>query len=187
MTLAGKHAIVLVEDLYEELEAWCPIFRLREEGVRVTIAGTGSKSYRGLHGYPIDVDATAGELDASHLDLVVIPGGYAPDVLRKDEGVLRLIREANDQDKVIAAICHAPWVLASADVIQGRTLTSLDRIRDDVANAGAEWVDKAVVVDRNLITSRTPHDLPAFCGAIVEALRNEHVESSVLGTQATVG
>jgi protease I len=187
MALVGKRAVVLVEDLYEELEAWCPIVRLREEGVDVTIAGTGSKCYKGLHGYPIDVDATAAELDAADFDLVLIPGGYAPDVLRNDEGVRKFVRDAHDQGKIVAAICHGPWVLVSAGVAQSRTMTSLERIRDDVVNSGAEWVDEEVVADGKLITSRTPDDLPAFCGALVAALSDERVKPSALREKATVG
>jgi protease I len=170
MDLNGTRAVVLVEELYEETEAWCPIYRLREAGVAVVIAGTGAASYKGLHGYPIQTDAKAEDLNADDFDLVVVPGGYAPDVLRSDPGVQSLVRDANARDKVIAAMCHGPWVLISSGLVQGRTLTSLFRIRDDVENAGARWVDEEVVIDGNLITSRSPADIPAFCSAIIHLL-----------------
>jgi len=185
MDLSSTRAVVLVEDLYEETEAWCPIYRLREAGVQVVIAGTGAASYSGLHGYPIQTDAAAEDLIADDFDLVVVPGGYAPDVLRADRGVQSLVRDAHSQGKVIAAMCHGPWVLVSSGIVQGRTLTSLFRIRDDVENAGGRWVNEEVVVDGNLITSRSPADIPAFCNAIVHLLR-ERSEAARLRTGVEV-
>jgi protease I len=122
------------------------------------------------HGYPVKVDTTADQVAVGEVDAVVIPGGYAPDRLRRYPEVVKLVREAADAGKVVAAICHGGWLLASAGILKGRRVTSFFAIRDDLVNAGAHWVDEAVVQDANLITSRTPDDLPAFTDAILAAL-----------------
>jgi protease I len=171
MKLAGKNVAVLAENLYQEMEVWVPIYRLREEGATVKVVGTGSAdTYTSKHGYPARVDAKASDVKASELDAIVVPGGYAPDLLRRHESVTRLVRDVFDSGKVVAAICHAGWVLVSAGVLKGRRATCFSAIKDDVVNAGAEYLDAEVVVDGNLITSRTPDDLPAFCREIVKAL-----------------
>ena len=171
MTLAGKRAIVLAEDLYQDLELWYPLLRLRGTGMEVQVVGTGSASaYTGKHGYPVKVDATADEVKAKDIDAVVIPGGYAPDRLRRYPAVLKLVRETFEQGKVVAAICHGGWVLVSAGILKSRKVTSFFAIKDDMVNAGATWVDEEMVQDGNLITSRTPDDLPAFTNAIIVAL-----------------
>jgi len=172
MELAGKRVVVLAEDMYEDPELWYPYYRMKEAGATVTLVGTGSaETYSSKHGYPVRVDARADDVRAADVDAVIIPGGFAPDRLRRYPAVLRLVREAFEAGKVVAAICHGPWVLVSAGVLRGRTATSVSAIRDDVTNAGAEWVDREVVRDGNLITSRTPADLPAFCRTIIEAMR----------------
>ena len=172
MELAGKRVVVLAEDMYEDPELWYPYYRMKEAGATVTLVGTGSaETYSSKHGYPVRVDARADDVRAADVDAVIIPGGFAPDRLRRYPAVLRLVREAFEAGKVVAAICHGPWVLVSAGVLRGRTATSVSAIRDDVTNAGAEWVDREVVRDGNLITSRTPADLPAFCRTIIEAVR----------------
>jgi len=171
MLLRGQKAVVLAEDMYEDLELWYPVLRLREEGAEVVIAGTGSNaSYTGLKGYPLTVDATVDQVSAEDVDAVIVPGGYAPDKLRRYPAVLRLVREAHQQGKVVAAICHAPWVLVSAGILKGRRVTCFYAIADDVRNAGAERVDAEVVRDGNIITSRQPSDLGAFCREIIGAL-----------------
>jgi protease I len=171
MRLAGKRVAILAESNYQELELWYPLLRLREEGAEVRVIGTGSaRSYTSKHGYPVAVDAAAADVSAADFDAIVIPGGYAPDLLRRYEAVLDLVRTASEQDKVVAAICHAGWVLVSARVLRGRRVTSLPAIKDDVINAGADWVDQEVVRDGNLVTSRRPDDLPAFCRTIIAAL-----------------
>jgi len=162
---------VLVEALYQDLEVWYPYLRLKEEGHEAVAAGCGEKSYVGKYGYPIHVDAHVRELDASALDGIVIPGGWAPDRLRLHRPVLDLTCAMMEHGRVVAAICHAGWVLVSADVCRGRELTSYVAIKDDLVNAGARWVDKDVVRDGNLITSRTPADLPAFMRTTLAALR----------------
>lgn len=171
MNLTGKRAVVLAEDMYQDLELWYPLLALRGAGVQVQVVGTGSaSSYTGRHGYPVEVDTTAEQVNAKDIDAVVIPGGYAPDRLRRYPTVLKLVRGAFEQGKVVAAICHAGWVLASAGILKGRKLTSFSAIKDDMVNAGATWVDQEVVQDGNLITSRQPGDLPAFTNAILTAL-----------------
>lgn len=172
MDLKGKRVAVLAEDDYEDLELWYPVLRLREAGAKVTVVGTGSKqTYESKHGYPVTVDTQADRAFHSDFDAVIIPGGYAPDRLRRHPSVLTLVREVFAQGKIVAAICHAGWVPISAGIVRGKRLTSFSAIKDDLVNAGAEWVDEEVVVDGNLITSRTPDDLPAFPRAIIEALR----------------
>ena len=171
MKLQGKRIAVLAENMYQEMELWVPYFRFKEEGAEVKIVGAGgAKSYTSKHGYPVAVDAQAESVSAVEFDAVVVPGGYAPDLMRRHEAMVRLVREAAQQGKVVAAICHAGWMLVSAGVLPGKRATSFFSIKDDLVAAGARWVDQEVVVDGNLITSRRPDDLPAFCREIVKAL-----------------
>jgi protease I len=168
--LSGKKVIVLAEDLYEDLELWYPVLRLREAGAKVTIVGTGAKEYRGKHGYPVEADTSINDVRAGDFDALVVPGGYAPDRLRRYQKVLDLVREMNDAGKPIGAICHAPWVLISAGVLRHRKLTCFHSIKDDVRNAGGEYMDSEVVRDANLVTSRQPSDLGAFCRELIVAV-----------------
>lgn len=168
--LEGRQVVVLAEDLYEDLELWYPVLRLREEGAQVTIAGTGAKSYTGKHGYPVATDTAVEKVSSADFDALVVPGGYAPDRLRRYAEVSRLVAEMSQQGKVVAAICHAAWVLISAGVLKGRRVTCFHAIKDDVINAGAEYQDQEVVRDQTLITSRKPADLGAFCREIIAAL-----------------
>ena len=171
MSLKGKRVAVLAENLYQEMELWVPYYRLKEAGAAVKVIGTGSaKSYTSKHGYPIAVDAAADEVKAKEFDAVVIPGGYAPDLMRRSTAMVGLVREAFQQGKVVAAICHAGWMLCSAGILKGKTATCFHAIKDDMVNAGARYVDEEVVVDGNLITSRKPDDIPAFCREIIKAL-----------------
>ena len=170
MRLKGKTVGVLVEDHYQEMEVWYPIYRMREEGATVRIIGTGKPEYESKLGYPVKADVDAGAVKASELDAIVVPGGYAPDILRRYDDVTSLVRDVDRRGGVVAAICHAGWVLVSAGILRGRKATCFSAIKDDVVNAGAEYVDAEVVVDRNLVTSRKPDDLPAFCRAIIDAL-----------------
>ena len=168
--LTGRKIAVLAEDLYEDLELWYPVLRLREEGAQVIVAGTGSKTYTGKNGYPVTVDTDVDKLSPADLDAVVIPGGYAPDRLRCYRPVLDLVREVFEQGRVVAAICHAAWVPISAGIIKGRRATCFFAIKDDLINAGAHYEDAEVVRDGNLITSRQPSDLGAFCREIIVAV-----------------
>jgi protease I len=171
MKLEGKRIAILAENQYQEMELWVPYYRLREEGAEVKIVGAGgAKSYASKHGYPVNVDVQADQVKAVEFDAVVVPGGYAPDMMRRHPAMVGLVKEAAQQGKTVAAICHAGWMLCSADVLEGRRATSFFSIKDDMVHAGAQWVDAEVVVDGNLITSRKPDDLPAFCRALVEAL-----------------
>lgn len=171
MRLVGKRIAVLAENNYQDLELWYPLLRMREEGAEVKVVGTGSAvTYTSKHGYPVTVDVSADQVSADDFDAIIIPGGYAPDLLRRYESVLRLVREAFQKGKVVAAICHAGWVPISAGILKGRRVTSFFAIKDDMVNAGAEWVDAEVVRDGNLITSRKSEDLPAFCRTIIDSL-----------------
>jgi protease I len=171
MTLTGKRVAILAENLYQEMELWVPYYRLKEEGAEVVVVGAGgAQSYTSKHGYPVKVDAQAEAVRAVEFDAVIVPGGYAPDMMRRHEAMVRLVREATQTGKIVAAICHAGWMLVSAGVLAGRTATSFFSIKDDMVNAGCRWVDQEVVVDGPLITSRRPDDLPAFCREIVGAL-----------------
>ena len=171
MKLQGKKIIVLVEDLYQELEAWYPLLRMREEGAEVTIVGTeAGATYKSKGGYPITSDVASRDTDVSKYHGVIIPGGYAPDLMRRHPATVQLVKDGFEQGKVVAAICHAGWMLTSADIVRGRKVTGFFAIRDDLVHAGAEYEDAEVVVDGTLITSRKPDDLPAFCREIIRAL-----------------
>jgi protease I len=171
MQLSGRRVAILAENLYQEMELWVPYYRLKEEGAEVHVVGAGgAKSYTSKHGYPVNVDRQAEQVSGVEYDAVVIPGGFAPDMMRRSPAMVKLVREAHEHGKLVAAICHAGWMPASAGILKGKRATSFFSIRDDVANAGATWVDEEVVVDGNLITSRKPDDLPAFCREIVKAL-----------------
>jgi len=164
-----KKALILIADDYQDLEVWYPLLRLREAGWQVTSVSTDSKkTYKGKHGYPITVDTAVEDVKASDYDCIVVPGGWAPDYIRRNRTAVELVREMDRTGKTVAAICHAGWVLASAGILKGRKCTSFSAIKDDMVNAGANWIDAEVVVDKNLITSRKPDDLPAFCRAILE-------------------
>ena len=167
---AERSALVLVESAYEDLELWYPKIRLEEEGLRVVVAGPERIRYQGKHGYPCTPDRTIDEVQADEFAALVIPGGWAPDRLRRLPKVLELVRAFDQARKPIAMICHAGWVPISARILKGRTVTGVSAIRDDLENAGARFVDQSVVVDGNLISSRTPADLPDFCSALVAAL-----------------
>jgi deglycase len=162
--------LVLVGPEYEDLEVWYPKLRLEEAGFAVKLAGLGPREYRGKHGYPCSVDGAVADFPARELAGLVAPGGWAPDKLRRDPQVLQRVREVHQAGKMVAAICHGPWVLISAGIVRGRRMTSTPGIRDDLVNAGAEWVDAPAVVDGNLVSARVPADLPAFAKAMLRVL-----------------
>jgi len=178
MTVAGKRIAMLVEDLYQDLEVWYPVLRLREAEAEVLIVGTNKKDYKSKHGYPVSANVTIDKVSAKQFDAVIVPGGYAPDILRRYPAVIKFIKEMDQQGKIIGAICHAGWVLCSADVLRGKTVTCFFAIKDDMVNAGATYVDREVVRDGHLITSRKPEDLPAFTRALIEALAHPAAHSS---------
>jgi len=161
---------MLVENNYQELEVWAPIYRLQEIGMTVRIVGPDATLYKSKLGYPAQADLSAREAAGKRFAAVIVPGGYAPDLMRTNRDLVDLVRSHVQSGAVVAAICHGSWLLASAGVIRGRNVTGASQIRDDLENAGAAYQDQAVVRDGNLITSRKPADLPQFCGAIVQAL-----------------
>jgi protease I len=170
--LDNKRVAVLVEQQYQEMEVWYPVYRLREAGCRVTLVGPeAGHTYPSKLGYPAKSDKAAGDVSANDFDAIVIPGGFAPDFLRRSEAILKLVSTMAEQGKVVAAICHGPWVLCSTQALKGRRATCFFAIKDDVINAGANYVDAEVMRDGNLITSRKPDDLPAFVQAIIQAVR----------------
>jgi protease I len=169
--LTGRRALVLAADLFEDIELLYPVHRLREEGIEVTIAGLDDSPVNGKKGHgPVSPDTVVDRVDAGSFDALVIPGGYAPDKLRRSPAVLRLVEAFNAASKPIAFICHAGWVPISAGVLKGRRATSVDAIRDDMVNAGADWVDEACVVDGNLISARVPADLGPWMKALLAAI-----------------
>ncbi len=171
MDLKGTRIAVLVEEIYEDLELWYPTLRLRETGADVKIVGPkAGEVYKSKHGYPAKADLSMDDVNAADFDALVIPGGYAPDKMRRHPAMLNLVRTMHEAAKPIAFICHAGWVPISAGIVRGRTVTSVSAIKDDLVNAGARWVDQEVVVDGNLVTSRTPPDLPAFCRELIKVL-----------------
>lgn len=170
MELQGKRIAVLAEDNFQELELWYPVLRFREAGAQVTIVGGGKPVYKAKTGYEAPADASADKVSAGDFDAVVVPGGYAPDLMRRNEAMVRLVADAAAQGKVVAAICHAGWMLCSAGVIRGKRVTSAHSIQVDMRNAGGRWEDAEVVQDGNVVTSRSPNDLPAFCRTIIAAL-----------------
>jgi len=172
--LDGKRIAILAEEDFEDSELIEPLRSMKNAGARVVIVGTGSKeSYRGKRGNAsVSVDTTADKVKVEDFDAVIIPGGYAPDKMRRDPSMVELVKKAYELGKVVAAICHGPQLLISANIVRGRKVTSWPSIAVDLENAGADWVDAPVVQDGNLITSRKPADLPRFNKAIIEALRD---------------
>ena len=172
MELNGKKILILVETFYNEFEFWYPYYRLKEAGAQVTVVGSGSaETYHSKAGLPASVDTTADAVSVADFDGVVIPGGYAPDHMRRYPAMVELVRGFAEAGKLVASICHAGWMVVSADIIRGRKVTSYFSIKDDLTNAGGQWVDEEVVVDGGLVTSRTPDDLPAFMQAIITFLK----------------
>ena len=171
MVLARRSVLLLAADEFEDMELLYPLYRLREEDVAVTVAGLDDRPVTGKKGHgPVPVDCPVGQVAADAFDALVIPGGYAPDKLRRSEAVLVLVRAFDDAGKLIAFICHAGWVPISAKIVRGHRATSVAAIRDDMVNAGVTWVDQAAVVDGNLISARTPADLGPWMKALLAAL-----------------
>lgn len=171
MVANKKRILILVGEIYEDLELWYPKLRLREAGAEVVVAGpeTG-RAYAGKHGYPCIADTDIASVLAKEFDGFVLPGGFMPDQLRRDPCVLQLVKDFHAASKLIAAICHGGWIAISAGVYRGVRVTGSLGIRDDLINAGAIWEDQPVVVDRHFVSSRKPDDLPDFCGGILSVL-----------------
>lgn len=175
--MSSKTILILVGPEYEDLEVWYPKLRLEEAGYETRLAGIGEESYRGKHGYPCQVDGHVRDFPAATLAGILAPGGWAPDKLRRDRDVVARVREVHDAGKMVATICHGPWILISAGIVSGRTLTSSVGIRDDLVNAGASWVDEPAVVDGNIVSARLPRDLPAFGVAMLHVLEATRMAS----------
>jgi protease I len=188
--LSGKKVIIIVANEFEDIELLYPILRLSEEGAKILVAALPlgihprpfmeGKPVTGRFGHPVPIPimppgqryviVKPEQINADEIDCLLLPGGFSPDHLRRDKATLNLVRECHRRGKVLAAICHAPWVLISAGVMKGKQATGLAAVRDDLVNAGAAYLDLPVVRDGNIITSRAPNDLPDFCGEIIKAL-----------------
>jgi protease I len=178
MSDAKSTIVILVGPEYEDLEVWYPKLRLEEAGFETKLAGVGESLYRGKHGYPATMDGHIRDFPATQLAGIIAPGGWAPDKLRRDLDVLTRVREVHTAGKLVGTICHGPWILISAGIVRGRTLTSTVGIRDDVINAGATWVDRPAVTDGNIVSARIPADLPAFCVAMLDVLEAQRSRSA---------
>jgi protease I len=174
MTLSNQRVAVLVDKSFEDLEFWVPVMRLREAGAEVIVAGReADETFTGKNGLSATTEVAARSLDADDLDGIVVPGGWAPDKLRRDEGVTSLVGTMDVQDKIVAQICHAGLVGISAGIVEGRRATGSQGIKDDLINAGAEWVDEAAFRDGNQVWGRVVKDIPDFCRVLVQALKEE--------------
>jgi protease I len=177
VSLEGIRVALLIEDEYQILEGWYPLLRLQAAGAEVKVIGSGTKtSFDSKEHYPMDVDLNAADARAEDFDAVIVPGGFAPDNMRLHPEMINLVREVYQAGKLTSAICHGGWVLVSAGAVKGRKATGYLPIKDDVVNAGGEWVDQAVVQDGNVITARTPVDLPEFGEALVAYLERANLQ-----------
>jgi len=169
--LSNKRVIILVERDFQDMEVFYPYYRLIEEGVTIKVAGNGDKIYHGKFGLPINTDGKIEDFTPDEFDAVIIPGGWAPDYMRRYPAMVEFVRKMSNKGRIIATICHGAWMLASANVVKGKKLTCFFAIKEDLVNAGAVYVDKSVVVDGALITSRKPDDLPDFLREIIKCLK----------------
>jgi protease I len=173
-SLKGKQVLICAGPDFEDRELFYPLYRFKEAEATVKVAGLGEKVYKGKYGVPVTVDGNYEDFTAQKWDLIVVPGGWAPDKMRMNKALLSMIRKTLEAGGVVSAICHGGWVLTSADVVRDVKVTSYIAIKDDMVHAGGQWVDEAVVVAPSLkghiVTSRTPDDLPPFCQKLVELL-----------------
>lgn len=172
MSLNGKKVAVFLENMYEDVEFWYPYLRMKEAEADVSAVAPDKGSYKGKKGTSADADMTIDQVTADDFDALIIPGGYSPDLMRRNPDMVAFVRKMNDGGKPIATICHGGWMLASAKIVDGKTVTGFFSIKDDLENAGASFKDEEVVIDGNLITSRHPGDLPAFCKSIISTLES---------------
>ena len=171
--MAAKKVAIMVDEMYQTLEVWYPYYRLTEAGFKVNfVAAEAKKEYHSKEGYPCISDISVKQAKAGDYDCMVVPGGFAPDYMRRSADVIKFANDMVNAGKIIAAICHGGWLLCSTQIYKGKKATCFMAIKDDIKNAGADYVDAECVVDGNLITSRKPDDLPAFCKAILEKLTN---------------
>ncbi|WP_416150635.1 type 1 glutamine amidotransferase domain-containing protein [Salipaludibacillus sp. HK11] len=171
MKLKNKKVLTVVEHDFEDSELLYPHYRLQEEGAICHIAGKEADAiYKGKYGVPVTTDYSFEQINIEEYDAILVPGGWAPDKLRRYQEVLDMVRFMHEEKRVIGQICHAGWVLISADILKGKNVTSTPGIKDDMTNAGAEWHNEEVVVDGPLVSSRRPPDLPAYGKALVDAI-----------------
>jgi protease I len=170
MKLEGKRIAILLAEMYNDREFWYPFYRMKEEGAEVVAVAPEKVTYTAKEGITADADLAISDAKPEDFDAVLIPGGFAPDYMRRTPAMVDFVRKLHDEGKLVASICHGAWILASAGILKGKTVTCFRAIKDDVTNAGATWVDEEVVRDGQLVTSRKPDDLPAFCRTIIEAL-----------------
>jgi protease I len=173
MELEGRKVALFVADYFEDLEFWYPYYRLKEAEANVVVIGPKAATYHGKNGLTAKADQEIFAVKPDMFGGLVIPGGYSPDHMRRVPEMVKFVRDMDAAGKIVAAICHGPWMLASADVVTGKKVTSFFSIKDDLVHAGAEWIDREVVIEGNIITSRKPDDLPAFCKAVLAGLRKE--------------
>lgn len=174
MRLQDKKIIALVSDDFEDLELWYPVLRLQEEGATVHLVGEkADHKHIGKYGVPATSEKSFSDIDPDDYDGLLVPGGWSPDKLRRYDKVIEIVRHMDDHEKPIGQICHAGWVLISAGILQGRTVTSTPGIKDDMTNAGATWVDEPVVTDGHIISARRPPDLPPYAKAFADFLAGE--------------
>ncbi|MDN4523275.1 type 1 glutamine amidotransferase domain-containing protein [Fictibacillus fluitans] len=175
MRLNNKRILSFVHHDFEDLELWYPILRLQEEGASVDLAGEkAGEVYKGKYGVPAAADLSFEEVDPSGYDALLVPGGWAPDKLRRFPKVIEIVKHMEEHHKPIGQICHAGWVLISAKILEGKKVTSTPGIKDDMENAGAEWLDEAVVVDGHLVSSRRPPDLPPYVKAFADVIAGDY-------------
>jgi len=174
MGVSNSRVAILIEDQYQVLEVWYPLLRLKEDGIEVKTVGSGTKeTYGSKEGYSCKADLSIKDVKAEEFDAIIIPGGFAPDILRRYKEVVSFVAEAYKQGKVVASICHGGWLLVSAGILKDQRATSFFAIKDDLIAAGAKYLDEEVVVDKNLITSRKPEDLPRFVEEIIKQLKDK--------------
>ncbi|WP_349410694.1 type 1 glutamine amidotransferase domain-containing protein [Pseudalkalibacillus sp. SCS-8] len=175
MRLENSRVMALVENDFEDLELWYPVLRLREEGVTVHIVGAEeNKEYKGKYGVPAVADYSYEDVNYYEYDGILVPGGWAPDKLRRDKKVIEIVQYMNDQKRTIGQICHAGWVLISANILKDKVVTSTPGIKDDMKNAGAIWRDEAVTVDGHIVSSRRPPDLPDYTRELIKVLEENN-------------
>ncbi|MGX7197751.1 type 1 glutamine amidotransferase domain-containing protein [Enterococcus olivae] len=171
MRLENRKIIALVDTDFEDLELWYPVHRLREEGAQVDLVGEeAKKTYIGKYGVPAESDYAFSEIDPADYDAILVPGGWAPDKLRRFPEVIEMVKHMDDHKKPIGQICHAGWVLISANILQGKTVTSTPGIKDDMTNAGATWVDTPAISDGHIVSSRRPPDLPDYMREFIQVM-----------------
>jgi protease I len=180
MKLSGVKVLSLVHHDFEDLELWYPIFRLREEGAMVHLAGEeAGEKYKGKYGVPAISDVSFLEVRSESYDALLVPGGWAPDKLRRFESVLRITREMDAAEKPIGQICHAGWVLISAKILKDRRVTSTPGIKDDMENAGAIWVNQPAITDRNIVSAQRPPDLPPYMVQFIDVLEKYKMKNNI--------